>query len=718
MRKTFYSYFNKGDIQTNKPYSEFIKATNAYTLLSDQRKIISELSKEVPNVRARSTHPSKPGRICPIQTPHSKAVGFVEYLSLSSALSKRSPIRKIMNSNLFKYLFSLKNPKTGYSVLCNDRLIGYLNKKLVSRFVERLVKFKRKRPYFSFGVDKKNKVLFISFTECRLMKLVYPVEAGVPLVLKLKQKDLSIKEMLKKGFLTYIDAKEEAYANIACDYADLTQQTDYLYINKDAYLSFMCNSIPLASVNATHRYSLSMRLLDQALGRPEKKFNGFYNQKKFQYLVDAHPSVLKTIFEDKFLENLRQNLICAFGQSNVEEDAVHLNRSAVQRGLFLHIINKKIEKSFEDIINFTPNSDVLNLILKNPSDVFKDGYLRVGQFMDSKPVLFEQGFTKMEGHLVKSPPSLFNLSKVAYKLEKSTHSCDIKLTFTKVRKPSVGDKIGTRNGLKGVISELTHEYELPFTNTGINAAFIFSNHAIVSRTVIAPLLEIYLSKAIAVAGKSIRTTSFVSSNLIEELKTKAKRVLEEAQMDPAGQEKIYNFALKKFTNRTQGPLKILLLEHHARDKYYLRLNKGGINTLTRQPGDGRSVSGGLRFGQMEVNAAIEHSAMSFLKERLGSDLIKVNICQCGTLMEQPTAQICLTCQKQPICTQVEIPYAFIAFYKSILGLHGQINFNVFRDKENSAALLKNLEPLDKEAIEIAGPDGGSLIESTELQEDT
>nr|PNR48143.1 hypothetical protein PHYPA_012617 [Physcomitrium patens] len=98
------------------------------------------------------------------------------------------------------------------------------------------------------------------------------------------------------------------------------------------------------------------------------------------------------------------------------------------------------------------------------------------------------------------------------------------------------------------------------------------------------------------------------------------------------------------------------LRHQARDKAH-SISKGVIQSLTKQPVEGRSRKGGLRFGEMEKDCLIAHGAASMLLEKLKntSDLCEVWICHgCSTIC---SSNPCVNCNGRNT-KEHHLPYSF------------------------------------------------------------
>lgn len=135
-----------------------------------------------------------------------------------------------------------------------------------------------------------------------------------------------------------------------------------------------------------------------------------------------------------------------------------------------------------------------------------------------------------------------------------------------------------------------------------------------------------------------------------------------------------------------GPTYYQRLKHMVDDKIHSR-GRGPVQILTRQPAEGRSRDGGLRFGEMERDCMIAHGAAHFLKERLfdQSDAYRVHVCErCGLIAIanlKKNSFECRGCKNKTDIVQAMIlslsfllPIIFVEFNDYILP---QISLNMF-----------------------------------------
>lgn len=121
-----------------------------------------------------------------------------------------------------------------------------------------------------------------------------------------------------------------------------------------------------------------------------------------------------------------------------------------------------------------------------------------------------------------------------------------------------------------------------------------------------------------------------------------------------------------------GPTYYQRLKHLVGAKIHAR-NHGSIQALTRQPLEGRSRDGGLRFGEMERDAMISHGVSRFLTERLFdmSDRFSIPVCnQCGAMPNELNQ--CMMCMSTNI-SRIPIPYACKLLFQELQAMGIKIN---------------------------------------------
>ena len=212
---------------------------------------------------------------------------------------------------------------------------------------------------------------------------------------------------------------------------------------------------------------------------------------------------------------------------------------------------------------------------------------------------------------------------------------------------------------------------MPFTGDGLKPDIIINPHAIPSRMTIAQLKETLLGKVLLHLGLFGDGTSFGDFE-IKDICKKLRNIGYESN----GDEVMYNGLTGEQLECSIfiGPVFYQRLKHMVNDKQHSR-SIGPMVNLTRQPAEGRSKDGGLRFGEMERDAMIGHGASRFTKERLYnvSDSFSVYICnKCGMIARYNNKEhihICNMCENRTDFKYVEIPYACKLLFQELITMN-------------------------------------------------
>ena len=179
------------------------------------------------------------------------------------------------------------------------------------------------------------------------------------------------------------------------------------------------------------------------------------------------------------------------------------------------------------------------------------------------------------------------------------------------------------------------------------------------------VIECLIGKAAAISGDYLHGVDEQDFELpFEERQEVIERVLERVGFRKNGTETFID-------GQTGQQIKVPImcgivayakLNHMVARKAHARAT-GPVHMLTRQPNEGRRQGGGLRFGQMESECVIAHSAAEILRERMltASDKYTCYTCNgCGFIADANPAidyYFCRVCRTGRHIKEIDIGFA-------------------------------------------------------------
>ncbi len=522
----------------------------------------------------------------------------------------------------------------------------------------------------------------------RIRRPLIVVENGKPLLTKehiekLKKGELTWDDLVKNGIIEYLDAEEEEDAYIALNEDEITNEHTHLELDPSVILGFSASFIPYPEFNRGDRVNYGAKMIGQSIGLFASNYL-MRTDTKSNVLIYPQVPLVQTYFhrimnyeKHPSGSNVIVAIACFDGYNT--EDAIVINASSIQRGLFWSYMfrtyeaeQKRYMGGQEDIIGI-PKPGIRGYA---GEDAYKhlpeDGIVNPETGVNSDEVLIGRvSPLRFLGTMDQFITGIENIRETSVRLRHGdkgivdrvflTESIDgtkiVKVVVRDLKIPEIGDKFASRHGQKGVIGLIVPQEDMPFTEDGIVPDIVFNPHSIPSRMTMGQLLEILTGKLAAIKGEILHSPPF--SPLRED---EVRSLLEKYGFRNDGKEIMYDGRTgKKFEAEIFiGSCFYQKLDHLVSNKIHAR-SRGPVTLLTKQPTEGRSKEGGLRLGEMEKDCLIAHGCALALKERFDSDKTSVPICtNCGLVAiddKVKNKKYCPVCGDSKI-VDVEMSYAF------------------------------------------------------------
>jgi len=323
----------------------------------------------------------------------------------------------------------------------------------------------------------------------------------------------------------------------------------------------------------------------------------------------------------------------------------------------IELLNRVGVKGYENIELMGYGGKMTYVVKINKGEEFGD---KVGYRYNIKKMYMQEGYQSCMGYMRESKGNKMSDKEYLIDIEgyewyneqvkKNVWQDSISLPYYKLRVIKVEEAGEEEVYDLGVFGAHT------LTVNGIAA-----NNCIPSRMTIEYPMELLAAKHGAMRAKHVNGGAFQPFHMNEYRET----------MKEYGK---HEFGYEKMRSGTSGkPLQVIIncgpvfmqaLKHHVKDKVQVR-STGQVKPMTRQPPKGRGNRGGLRFGEMERDAAISHGASAFLRERLMfvSDAYQTAFCKtCGTFAINDAAtrryKPCRLCDDDENFGRCTIPYAY------------------------------------------------------------
>ena len=596
--------------------------------LSHLRRVLIPVGKEGKNTKIRQLHASQMGYFCPSETPEGHSAGIVKNLSLVCEVSPRydavyvrsflETLSEIENDVRSAWDVARGFRQTSTKIFYNGILFGWIQCDPKTFYAHLLDRKMHNQLHYTVSISwcEAMREIHLFADEGRLLRPLWNT-SKMPTATLLRDPATTWDTLRENGHLRWVDPHEMENRTVATTPQEIRSEYDSCEIHPSLMLGICVNLIPFPEHTQSPRLCYVASMSKQALGVYASNHNVRSDTVTY-VLHNGEQPIVKTHYSDISGYNqlvAGNNLIVAIAcySGFNQEDSVIMNQSSIDRGLFrtsqyktvMVEEKKRSSNSVESIMLVPPEHRIRSY---HYGKLRPDGIVRRGVFVGQGDVVVGRIISKPtksgkeihdSSHVVKSGEEGY-VDKVFVSTSPDGYKV-VKIRIRQTKIPETGDKVCSRCAQKGTIGIVLRQEDMPFTASGIVPDLIMNPHAIPSRMTMNQLLECLGAKIGAIQGRILHSTAFTAHST-DILPTLARQ-LQAVGFQPHGHERMMCGITGEMmeANIFIGPTYYHRLKHLVSAKIHAR-NHGNVQMLFRQPCEGRSRDGGLRFGEMERDA--------------------------------------------------------------------------------------------------------------------
>lgn len=663
--------------------SQILGRKNYWESLSYLQRVSVPIIKETKNIEIRQIHSSQKMYLCPFETPEGLNCGIVMNLTFLTTISIKYPINILRNRIMrFKYYSS---DFFNTIIYLNNIPIGS-----TQRPYEFIKEFKIKRRYdldefISINYEIEDEEIFIYSDEGRLIR---------PIINRKNKYDnkYNFDELLKNNIVEINDINE--LINFTSSFKN---EKDYMEFSASAMYGIIGSLIPFSNHSPAPRNCYASAHRKQAISVYSSSGEERYDTITYK-MHELQKPLIQTLSGKLFnFDKMPTGLNCIVAICNYmglnQEDSIIIQRQSVERGLFksssfrCHQYEEKRQNNITHLFQI-PDPKIRKLVY-NYNLLDSNGIIKKGTKVSKNDVIVGRVstiFKKDEENQIsdsslvigKNEEGIIDLIDFSINGEGNNQ---VKIIIRQDKPIMVGEKLASICAQKSIISILANSWDMPFTSDGMVPDLIMSPLAFPSRMTINQILSMIIGRIRCedptfsddCSPFTYQSTDKQSSTEILSLK------LKELGFNPYGTQIMYDGMTGEQINSEIfiGPTYYQRLKHIVSEKIYAR-NKGPLNILTRQPTSGRSNLGGIKLGNMEIDALMAHGISSELISRITkcADEFYIYVCDICSHLSNDIGEYCKQCENGKY-KKTLIPYISKLIFQELnaMGIKTQININ-------------------------------------------